>query len=428
MRDSVAERFVVEPVVVARELPGPKLGGAKQTGLTGPKNISQRHPVLDWLIVLAKRKSFILKSVCVAALGSVVMALLLPNTYTANARVLAAGQHQVSSDQLKLPGSSSNGTEIDVAILRSETVANRLIDRFSLMNVYGVHLRVEARQKLADWTNMVVGKGGVISISVGDHDAQRAADLANAYVEELELLTRDLDVGQTHKQREFLSRQVAATSEQLASAERELRATEEKTGLVLFDPQTESLIEQAARMRAKVAAQEVHVEWLRTFAAPENPELARAVQELAAMRDEQKKLEAGDDTRSSVNVPLEGMPASSLEYGRKVREVTFREFLLNLLTQQLQSARVDESRSELMVQPPVQLLDRAVPAEEKSAPHRLLIVLAVTALALFLSILSASVMEKMDQTRYARKPPARVPLYTLQLQEQTEEKRSVEIA
>lgn len=428
----MAERFVVEPVVVARELPGPKLGRAKQTGLTGPKNISQRHPVLDWLIVLAKRKSFILKSVCVAALGSAVMALLLPNTYTANARVLAAGQHQVSSiglvDQLQLPGSASNGTEIDVAILRSETVANRLIDRFSLMNVYGVHLRVEARQKLADWTNMVEGKGGVISISVGDHDAQRAADLANAYVEELELLTRDLDVGQTHKRREFLSRQVAATSEQLASAERELRATEESTGLVLFDPQTKSLIEQAARMRAKVGAQEVHVEWLRTFAAPENPELVRAVQELAAARDEQKKLEAGDGTRSGVNVPLEGMPASSLEYGRKVREVTFREFLLNLLTQQLQSARVDESRSELMVQPPVQLLDRAVPAEEKSAPHRLLIVLAVTALALFLSILCASVMEKMDQTRYARKPPARVPLYTLQLQEQIEEKRNVEIA
>lgn len=419
----MAEGFVVEHAAAARDLPGSNTGGR-------PSRL-ERHPFLEWLIVLAKRKSFILKCVCAAAVGSVVLVLLLPNMYSANARVLPAEQHQLSSiglaNQLNLSGALSQGTEIHVAMLSSETVANRLIDRFSLMKVYGAGLKTDARQKLGRRTQITLDKGSVISISVDDRDAQRAADLANGYVEELEGLTKSLAVNQTHRQKEFLSKQVEAVSEQLASAEQDLRTSEEKTGLVLFDPQTKALIEQAAKMRAKVAAQEVHVQWLSSFAAAENPELARANQELAAMRIQQEKLEVGDSTRS-VNVPLERMPGSRLEYERKQRDVRFREYLLNLLTQQLQAATVDESHAELMVQSPVQLLDRAVPAEERSAPHRLLIVFSVVASALLLATLAAFIMEKVERARYARKPPARVPLYTFQLREQTEQKQNAEIA
>lgn len=419
----MAEGFVVEHAAVARDLPGSNRGER-------PGKL-ERHSFLEWLIVLAKRKSFVLKWVCAAALGSVVLVLLLPNMYTGNARLLPVEQQQLSSiglaNQLNFSGSLSRGTEIHVAMLRSETVANRLIDRFSLMKAYGAGIKADARQKLGRRTDITSDKGGVISISVDDRDAQRAADLANGYVEELEELTKNLAVSQTHEQKEFLSKQVKVVSEQLASAEQDLRKTEEKTGLVLFDPQTKALIEQAVKMRAKIAAQEVHLQWLSSFAAAENPELARANQELAAMRVQQEKLEIGDTTRS-VNVPLQSMPGSRLEYERKLRDVMFREYLLNLLTQQLQAATLDESRAELMVQPPVQLLDRAVPAEEKSAPHRLLIVLSVVALALLLAILAAFVMETVERARYARKPPARVPLYTFQLRQQTEQKRNVEIA
>ena len=419
----MAEGFAVADAA-ARALPGSKTGERPTR--------QQRHPFLEWLIVLAKRKSFILKAVCATAFASLVIVLLLPNTYSANARVLPAEQHQLSTiglaNLLNLSGSLNRGTDTHIAMLRSETVANRLIDRFSLMKVYGASLKADARQKLGRSTEIISEKAGVISITVDDQDAQRAADLANGYVEELEELTKTLAVGQTHKEEEFLSKQVKAVSGQLASAEQELRTTEETTGLVLFDPQTKSLIEQAARIRAKVAAQEVHVEWLRSFAAPENPELARATEELAALRYQQQKLEAGDGAQSGVNVPLERVPGSSVEYERKLRDVILREALLNLLTQQLQTARLEESGSELIVQPAVQLLDKAVPAEKQSAPHRLVIVLSATAVALLLAILTAFVMEKVERAKYARKPPARVPLYTFKLQEQMKKERNVDIA
>ncbi|HEY6251144.1 MAG TPA: chain length determinant family protein, partial [Candidatus Angelobacter sp.] len=296
-------------------------------------------------------------------------------------------------------------------------------DRFSLMGIYGAKLRIGARQTLAGRTEINVGKDGVISISVDDRSPQRAADLANGYVEEFEALTRELAVDPERKREEFLANQVKAAGLQFANAEQALRKTQEKTGLVLFDPQTTGLIEAAAAMRARVAAQEVVVQWMRSFAAQENPALARATQQLAALRDQESKLETGDGGRSGASVTLGQIPGASLEYERKLREVKFREDLFRLLTQQMEAAKLNVTRTDLMVQPSVHLLDRAVAPEEKSSPHRFLIVLSVTALAMLLAVVAASVMEKVERVKWARKPPARVQLYTFHRQEEAEDTR-----
>lgn len=420
----MANGQLVENRVVDRELAGSEIGVARHSAHRPTRE--KAHPFLEWLIVLAKRKSFILKFVCAAALGALVIALLLPDTYTANAGILPARRDQSLTaeltNQLSFPR-GSNLNDLYIAMLHSETVANRLIDRFDLMKVYGARLRTDARKILANRTEIDLGKDGVVSISVDDRNPQRAADLTNGYVEELEALAKSLAAAQAHKQREFFANQVTAASGELANAEQSLKKTEEKTGLVVFDPQTQVLIKTAAAMRARVAAQEVRVEWMRSFAAPGNPGLARAMQELAALRDQESKLETGDGSQPGIDVPLGNVPAASVEYERSLREVKFREALVSLLKQQLEAVRVDEERADLTVQPVVQMLDKAVPPEKASVPHRFLIVLSVTAFAMLLAVVVAPVMDKMERARRMRKPPVRVPLYTYHLEERPESLR-----
>lgn len=421
---SVADGQVVENRVADRELAGSEIRVARHSAHRPTRE--KDHPLLEWLIVLARRKSFILKFVCAAALGALVIALLLPDTYTASAGVLPARRDQSLSaeltKQLSFPR-GSNLSDLCVAMLHSKTVANRLIDRFDLMKAYGARLRTDAGKVLAKRTEINLGKDGVVSISVDDRNPQRAADLTNGYVEELEAVAKSLAVAQAHKQREFFANQVTAASGKLANAEQSLKKTEEKTGLVVFDPQTQTLIQAAAAMRARVAAQEVRVEWMRSFAAPENPGLVRATQELAALRDQESKLEKGDEHGTGIDVPLGNVPAASVEYERSLREVKFRESLVSLLKAQLEVVSVDEERASLMVQPVVQMLDKAVPPEKASAPHRFLIVLSVISLAILLAVLVVSAMEKVDRAKLGRKPPARVPLYTYHLQELSEKMR-----
>lgn len=361
------------------------------------------------LIVLAKRKSFIIKFVGVAVILSLIGAFLLPKTYTAITKVMPPQQNQsmgvmAALSQLgplaALAGQSvgvglRNPSDIYVAMLHSDTVANGLIDRFSLMSVYSKKLRIDARRRLADQSEIVAGKDGVISISVDDHDPQRAAGLANGYFEELEKLTKTLNMTEAGKRRLFFEREVRMQNEELANAEVAFKQMEEKTGLILLDSQSKAIIGSLTSLRAAIAAQEVKVQAMRSFATSENPDLVLAEQELATMRAQLDRLERGQGKRSVADVPIENVPTAGLEYVRKYRDVAYHEALFQLLAKQFEAAKIDEARDTLIVQQ----MDKATPPEKKSGPHRVLIVLSVGILALLVAIMIALVWESLERAK-----------------------------
>jgi uncharacterized protein involved in exopolysaccharide biosynthesis len=210
----------------------------------------------------------------------------------------------------------------------------------------------------------------VISIFVEDHDPQRAADLANGYASELEKLTKTLAVTEAARRRIFFEHETKIASDELGVAEQALKETQEKTGLILLDSQSKAMIDALASVRARVAAQEVVVRSMQSFATGENPDLERAKQELAALRDQEAKLEFGQGKKTIANVPIENVPAAGLEYVRKLREVKYREALFELLAKQYEAARIDEGRDSVLIQQ----LDKALRPEKRSWPKRLPIV------------------------------------------------------
>jgi uncharacterized protein involved in exopolysaccharide biosynthesis len=359
----------------------------------------------EYLIVLAKRKSFILKFVGVALILSVITVLLLSNSYTGNAKILPPQQNQsmgavAALSQLgplaALAGQSlglRNPSDVYVAMLKSDTVANALVDHYSLMSVYKKKLRIDARRQLADATEIMAGKDGVISISVDDQDPRRAANLANSYVEELEKLTKTLNVTEAGKRRLFFEREVRMQNEELANAEVALKQTQEKTGLIMLDSQSKAIIGSLSSLRAQIAAQEVRVQAMRSFATTENPDLILAEQELATMRSQLDRVERGQGKRSITDVPIENVPTAGLEYVRKLRDVKYHEALFELLAKQYEAAKIDEAKDSLIVQQ----MDKALVPERKSGPHRGLIVVSISILALIIAVLLAIFMERLEQ-------------------------------
>jgi uncharacterized protein involved in exopolysaccharide biosynthesis len=363
-----------------------------------------RFPEL--LIVVAKRKSFISRFVGTALILSIVTVFLLPKTYTAKAKIMPPQQNQsmgamaALSQQLgPLAALAGQGmglrspSDLYVALLRSDTVAYGLIDRFSLMSVYGKKLRIDARRRLEDRSEITAGKEGVISISVDDRSPERAADLANGYVEELEKLTKTLNMTEAGKRRLFFEREVKMQNEELANAEVALKQTQEKTGLILLDSQSRAMIESVTSLRANIAVQEVRVQAMRSFATTENPDLVLAEQELATMRAQLDRLERGRGKRSVADVPIENVPTAGLEYIRKLRDVKYHEALFALLARQFEAAKIDEARDTLIVQQ----MDKAVRPEKHSWPKRFILVLVATILALLLAIMAAFYMENIER-------------------------------
>jgi len=359
---------------------------------------------LDVLLRLAEHKVFIAKVVLGAAILAAIVAFLLPKTYTATTRIMPPQQTQSSLASAIVgqlgPLASMAGTNLNLTknpsdvyiyILHSRTIADDLIGRFSLMQVYKEKIHSKAVDALRDHTEISSGHEGGISILVSDHDPQRAADIANAYVDELKKLTQTLAVTEAGRRRIFFEHEVQQAMDDLSKAELGMKKTQEETGILMLEPQSRAMLEGLASLHGQVAVKEAQVQAMRSFAADENPDLKRAESELAAMRIELSRLEAGKVGDSFTDIDLRKVPEKGLVYVRALRELKYREAVYEAMSKQYEIARVDEAKDAAIIQ----VLDKAVPPEIRSSPKRSLIVLTVVVLTLFMVSLYVLLVERI---------------------------------
>ncbi len=353
---------------------------------------------LHLLVVLGRHRRWLVLWPLVAAVLAAGVGLALPLRFTAAARILPpqAGQGGAASMLTQLGGLAGaaggalglkNPGDLWLGMLRSETVADALVDRFALKQAYGERLQVDARRALAAATRLAADKGGIITIEVEAREPALAADLANAYVAELHRLTSTLAVTEAAQRRAFFERHLAQTREQLAQAEAGLKRAMDTGGLVSVDAQSRAAVETVARLRAEIAAKEIQVEAMRGYAAQGHPDLRRAGQELASMRQALGRLESGQSGQPGATAPAAAGGAAGLGTIRLVREVKYQEVMMELLARQFELARVDESKEA----PLIQVLDPARPPERRSSPKRTLLVLLSAGAALLLAAAAALV-------------------------------------
>lgn len=354
--------------------------------------------VLDLLIALARRKKMVLRTAAVSFVVAVVLVLLMPNVYTATSKVLPPQQNQSAASALlqqlgPLSGLAPQGFnlkntgngELYVGILKSQSVADHLIDRFNLKQVYKEKRYVDARDRLASNTLISLGKEGFITIEVTEKDPKFAADLANGYVDELRKINQELAISEASQRRLFYEGQLKAAKEKLANAEVELRKTQESSGLIELDSQAKAVIESIATIRAQIAAREVQLHALRSFATDQNFDVNRVEQELTGLRIEQEKLERKANAgNGDIQVSTSRVPSVGLEYVRRLRDVKYNETMFEILAKQYETAKLDEAKTGAIIQ----VLDFASPPERKSGPHRTIMVLLIT---LFGAVMAALV-------------------------------------
>jgi len=372
-----------------------------------PASANQSIPgnFLDLLLRLAEWKGFVFKFVLVAAVLAAIVSLIWPKSFTATTKIMPPQQSQSSLASAVMGqlgplaamagnsfGIGKGASDVYIYVLRSRTLADTLIDRFSLMAVYKEKKRVNARNRLRDDTQISSGSEGGISISVSDRDPQRAADIANAYVDELKNLTQTLAVTEAGRRRIFFEHEVQLASDELSKAEMAMKKTQEQTGILMLEPQSRAMIESLAGLQAQVAVKEAQVESMRSFATDENPDLKRAESELSSMKAELSRMQSGKVGSGIADMDMRKIPEKGLEYLRAMRELKYREAVYEAMTKQYEIARVDEAKDAAIIQ----VLDKAMPPEMRSSPKRALIVLTVAVLAFFLALGVALIAERIN--------------------------------
>jgi len=357
--------------------------------------------LLDLLLVIAKRKGLIIKITFGVAIITAIISLILTPIYKAETKILPP---QTSGGGLasQLISQMAGGLDISalggktpadlyIGMLSSNTVVDKIISRFNIMQEEGFNYKGDARNfVLKNITNFSYDKkSGIITIAVQDKDPKRAADMANAFVEELKNLNKGLAITEASQRRLYYEEQLKDTKDALIKAENEMKAFQEKTGALQIDEQAKAIIGGIADLKAKVAAKEVELKVLRSFATPQNPDYQRVEEELKALRNELKKLEANEKGGHDPIMPTGRIPSVGLEYFRKLREVKFNETLYELLLKQYELAKLDEARDAVLIQ----VIDKATPPDKRFKPKRGLMVIIATFSALFISIFLCFILE-----------------------------------
>jgi uncharacterized protein involved in exopolysaccharide biosynthesis len=352
--------------------------------------------LLDYALVLAGEKRLILSATLASFLLACFIVLLLPATYTATARILPPDDVNGlttmlagGSELAALVGISAGRSSADlhVGMLKSRTVADRIIDRFELLKVYGVSSRAIAQEKLASRVDISAGRiDQIVAINVDDRDSQRSAAIANGFVEELRSLSVRLNLGSASRERQFLEERLASVKLELQRTEEDLRKFQEENKAIQLDEQAKSIIGTIARLKGELASREVELRVLLTAQTERTPQVRGMREGIAQVREQLRLLEhspAGETVGDDIYIATSKVPDISMRYARLLRDFNVQETLYEFLTQQYEGARVSEARSTSAIQ----VLDQAVPPDKKSKPRRTLIVLLVTCTTSFLVIL-----------------------------------------
>jgi uncharacterized protein involved in exopolysaccharide biosynthesis len=213
-------------------------------------------------VLVAQWKTLLIGSMAAALIG-LGCSWIMPKTYLARTVIMPPQQQQQNmagalSSLGALAGLAGaaglkNTTDQYIALMQSSTVSDRLIDRFGLMKAYQEEFRVDARKELLK--NVFIGAGkkdGLITIEVEDRDPDKAAKMANAYVDELRLMTNTLAVSEAQQRRKFFELKMNETKSALTQAQIALQSSGVSPGLLKAEPKAAA--EGYARIRAEVTA------------------------------------------------------------------------------------------------------------------------------------------------------------------------------
>jgi uncharacterized protein involved in exopolysaccharide biosynthesis len=293
-----------------------------------------------------------------------------------------------------LPGLKSSGA-LFIGVLRSQTSQDRLIDQFDLRKIYGNRLVIDARTKLDENTSISEDrKSGIITISVTDHSPQRAAAIANAYVDELNSLASELSTSSAHRERVFLEERLQVAKQDLDDASNQLAQFSSKNNTLDIQTEGKAMLDAAGTIAGQVIAAQSELEGLRQFYTDNNARVRALNARVLELRKQLQKLggTAGDAAKAANSLPevsndmlyptIRSLPLLGAKYADYYRRAKIQETVFELLTEQYELAKVQEVKET----PSVKVLDPAQVPERKSFPPRMLIMFLGTFLFFSISV------------------------------------------
>ncbi len=349
-------------------------------------------PLTELLMALWQRRFWLARVIGLGMLISIGIALLIPKRYTSTAQLMPPDQQSLPSGSLlsAITGAGSvasvgglmstrtpGGTFI--GILDSQTAQDDIINRFDLRRVYHCKLDIDARSILSTQTTIVEDKSsGIISISVTDRDPNRARDLAEAYVEELDKLVNSLSTSSARREREFLEQRLKSIKSDLDASSVALSQFSSRNATINPQSQGQALISAVSGLQGELITDQGELSGLKAMYSNDNVHVREARARIDELQSQLRKMgnvggkvDGADQQSDELYPSIRELPILGVTYSDLSRQMAMQEGIYETLNRQYELAKVEEAKEI----PPIKMLDEPQVPERKSSPHRLLIVL-----------------------------------------------------
>ena len=374
-------------------------------------NYLENLSFMDVINILNKWKISIIKNVFYISFITAIFSFILPKTFTASAVLMPPGNQQdvsilnaFSDSELPFGGLISKTEEEAmklIAILKSRTVMEAIIKKYNLIEFYKAENIEEALESLADHVSLEIEEEGTLSIkahvSTGwlhyDKDELKvrelSAEIANEFVNQLDIVNKRLQTEQAVHQRKFLGERYGENLMDLIKAEEKLKQFKENHNIISIESQTRTAIESAAALKNQILINEVQKGVVSRKLKLNHPEIIGIEDEIRELTVKLHEIEYGKDNSENVRgnlfLVLSEIPQIDADLMRLTREVDIQSTLFIYLTQQYEDAKIQEAKNT----PTIQLLDPAVTPIKKSSPKRLLMVFIMALITFVISSIYA---------------------------------------
>lgn len=354
-----------------------------------------------WLWLLWERRRLVGRFCLAGLVASVLLGSLIPVRYESTTRLMppdsqsgpgmamlaaltgkgGVGLTSMAGDLLSVKTSGA----LFVDVLSGRTVRDRLVDRFDLRKVYRDRYWQDARKDLGQHTDLSEDrKSGVITIIVTDHDPHRAAQMAQAYVEELDRLVAQVSTSAARRQRIFIEQRLQTVAHDLEAASQQFSQYASQNTTIDITAQAKSMVEGAARLEGELIAAQSELEGLEQIYTKNNVRVRSLQARVDELKSQLHKLggSSSDPTAGTAGgqefPSIRQLPLLGVKWADLYRQTKIQETVYELLTQQYELAKIEEAKEI----PVVKVLDAADVPEKRSGPPRLLILVLGTLLSL----------------------------------------------
>lgn len=364
-------------------------------------------------------RRFLFRAIAAGVLASTMIAFLIPKSYTATTQLMPPDSQSTSSMAMMAAMASKSGGDLGavagdllglrssgglfIAVLRSQTSQDRLVQQFDLRRIYGKRLVTDARTKLDENTAISEDKkSGILSISVTDRSPERAAALAGAYVDQLNSLVSELSTSSAHRERVFLEERLKVAQEDLDDASNQLAQFSSKNNTLDIQTEGKAMLDAAGAIAGQMIAAQSELEGLRQIYTDNNPRVRALEARVGELRKQLEKLggTSADAATAGESAPAvsDGMPYPTIrslpllgaKYADYYRRAKVQETVFELLTEQYELAKIEEAKET----PSVKVLDPAQVPERRSFPPRMMIMLLGTTMVFSASAIWVLAVDK----------------------------------